>query len=311
MAGPERTTASLSRVLVSGASGLIGGALAPSLRAAGSQVTRLVRSEAKATDELRWDPAKEIEPQLVSGFDAVIHLSGESILGRWTREKKENIRKSRVDSTRNLAQALARAQNKPRILLVGSATGYYGDRGDEILCESSASGTGFLAEVCRAWEAASEAAEDAGIRVVHSRTGIVLSSSGGALGQMLTPFRLGVGGRIGSGEQWMSWIHINDMVRALEFVLQNEALRGAVNLVAPSPVRNTAFTQTLARVLTRPALLPVPAFALHLIFGKEMADETLLTSQRVEPGLLEKNGYPFRFAHLEPALRALLRQKSP
>jgi uncharacterized protein (TIGR01777 family) len=193
---------------------------------------------------------------------------------------------------------------------VGSATGYYGNRGDEILREGSASGSGFLAEVCREWEAASQAAKDAGIRVAHTRTGIVLSTSGGALGQMLTPFRLGVGGRIGSGEQWMSWIHIDDMVGALEFVLRNGSVRGPVDMVSPSPVRNVEFTKTLARVLSRPAILPVPAFALRLIFGGEMANETLLTSQRVEPGVLDQNGYRFRYPELEPALSALLRTNS-
>lgn len=267
---------------------------------------RLVRGRPRGPEEVQWDPERALDPATVSGFDAVVHLSGASIFGRWTDKKKDEIRRSRVTSTRNLAQALAKAQRKPRVFLVGSAIGYYGNRGEEILREGSASGSGFLPEVCREWEAASQAAAEAGIRVAHSRTGIVLSGAGGALAQMLTPFRLGVGGKLGSGKQWMSWIHIDDMIGALEFVLGNEGMRGAVNAVSPNPARNAEFTRTLGKTLSRPTILPAPAFALRLIFGGEMADETLLASQRVESSELGRHGYRFRYPELDSALTNLL-----
>lgn len=297
-----------SRVLVTGASGPIGAALLPSLKAAGAQVTRLVTGKASGKGQVHWDPEQPLAPESVSGFDAVIHLAGESILGRWTEAKKERIRDSRVRGTQNLVQALARAAQKPRVLIAGSATGFYGDRGEEILRENSPSGSGFLPEVCREWEAATRAAGDAGIRVVHSRTGIVLSRSGGALAQMLTPFRLGVGGNLGSGQQWMSWIHVQDMIGAIHFNLQNDSVSGAVNMVAPEAVRNAEFTRVLAKVLSRPAIFPAPAFALRALFG-DMANEALLASQRVEPAKLSAGGYPFQFAELQPALENLLASK--
>jgi uncharacterized protein (TIGR01777 family) len=301
----DRSMGEGAHVLVTGASGPIGAALLPSLRAAGARVKRMVRGRLTGEDQIQWDPERTIAPELVSGFDAVIHLAGESILGRWTKEKKKKIRDSRVHGTRNLAEALARAVQKPGVLIVGSATGYYGDRGEETLREESASGSGFLPEVCREWEAASQAAEEAGVRVAHSRTGIVLSTEGGALGQMLPPFRLGVGGRLGSGRQWMSWIHVDDMVGAIHHILRSQSVRGPVNMVAPNAVRNAEFTRVLAGVLSRPAILPVPAFGLRLLFG-QMADEALLASQRVEPVKLAAGGYAFRFAELKLALQSLL-----
>lgn len=296
-----------SRVLVTGASGPIGKALLPSLETAGARVTRLVTGKASGQGQIHWDPDQPLSPEVVSGFDAVIHLAGESIVGRWTESKKRRIHDSRVHGTKNLSEALARAAEKPHVLVAGSATGYYGDRGDEILRESSASGSGFLPEVCREWEAASHAALDAGIRVVHSRTGIVLSPSGGALGQMLTPFRFGVGGRLGSGRQWMSWIHVQDMVNVILFLLKNESVQGPVNMVAPNPVTNAEFTRVLGKVLSRPTILPVPTFALHMAFG-EMADELLLSSARVEPRRLLDAGFSFRYADLSSALESLLKK---
>ena len=291
------------RILMSGASGMLGSAIARALEADGAVISRLVRGgEPASTARIPWEPGKPLT--LTSSFDAVIHLAGETVMGRWTAAKKARIRDSRVLGTRALAEAVARLETNPQVFLAASAIGYYGDRGDEILREDSPSGNGFLAEVCREWEAASNAAELAGIRVVHLRTGVVLGKQGGALGQMLLPFRMGVGGRLGSGRQWMSWIHIDDIVGSVRHILGNAATRGPVNLVAPNPVTNAEFTRTLGRTLSRPAVLPVPAFALRLAFG-EMADETLLASQRVEPGKLIANEYEFRFRNLEPALRDL------
>ena len=303
------------RVLISGASGFIGSALVPSLESSGAEITGLSRGKSGAnttTKTIPWDPAKPIAPESVSGFDAVIHLAGESIVGRWTTSKKEKIRGSRVIGTRNLAQALARVKNKdkdkdkPKVFICGSAVGYYGDRGDEPLNESSNPGTGFLPDVCREWEAATQPAADAGIRTVQIRTGIVLSSKGGALAKMLTPFKMGVGGRIGNGRQWMSWIDIEDMVGAILHILNADNLRGPVNMVAPNPVTNSDFTKTLAAVLSRPAIFPMPAFAVKLAFG-EMGETVLLGSQRVEPSQLIHNGYQFRFNNLQASLQNLLK----
>ena len=297
------------RVLVSGASGPIGTALLPSLKSAGARISRLTRKGARysSSDEQRiaWDPRETISPDAVSGFDAVIHLAGESIVGRWTDTKKREIRDSRVEGTSNLARALAQAKQKPQIFICSSAIGYYGDRGDEVLKESSAPGSGFLAEVCAEWEAAARSAAEAGIRTVLIRTGIVLSPKGGALGKMLTPFRLGVGGRIGSGRQWMSWIDVQDMVGAIHFIIKTDSVRGPVNMVAPNPATNAEFTKTLARVLSRPAIFPVPAFAVKLGFG-EMGETALLGSQRVEPGQLRRAGYDFQFPDLQSSLGHLL-----
>jgi uncharacterized protein (TIGR01777 family) len=294
----------ISRILVSGVSGPIGAALLPSLKTRGYKITRLVRGASTGEDQIAWNPAQPISPEIISGFDAVIHLAGESIVGRWTAEKKLKIRDSRVVGTRNLAQALAHAKNKPQVFVSSSAIGVYGDRGDEVLNEQSAPGSGFLPDVCRDWEAATKAAADAGIRTVQMRTGVVLSPKGGALGKMLTPFKMGVGGRIGNGQQWMSWIDVQDMVDAIHHILQSD-LQGPVNMVAPKPVTNAEFTQTLAGVLSRPAIFPVPAFVVKLAFG-EMGETVLLGSQRVEPAELAAGGYQFRFSDLRASLENLL-----
>jgi uncharacterized protein (TIGR01777 family) len=296
-----------SRVLVSGVSGPIGTALLPSLNASGYEVTRLVRGPANGEGQISWDPAKPLAPESVSGFAAVIHLAGESIVGRWTEAKKKRIRESRVGPTRNLAQSLAKAKDRPRVFVTASAIGYYGNRGDEALRESSAPGKGFLADVCRDWEAASQPAADAGIRSVQLRTGLVLSPDGGALQKMLLPFRLGIGGNIGNGRQWWSWIDIQDWVGALHHILKTDLLQGAVNVVAPRPVTNAEFTKTLASVLSRPAIFPMPAFAARLAFS-QMADELLLASQRVEPAKLISSGYPFHYSDLRRALAAILKR---
>ncbi len=296
----------ISRILVSGVSGPVGAALLPVLKTRGYKVTRLVRGAASGDAQIPWNPSERIAPELVSGFDAVIHLAGESIVGRWTKTKKAKIRDSRVLGTSNLAEALAQAKRKPEVFLCSSAIGYYGDRGNEILKEQSMPGAGFLPDVCREWEAATQAAARAGIRTVQMRTGVVLSPEGGALGKMLTPFKMGVGGKIGNGRQWMSWIDVQDMVGAIHHTLKSDLLQGPVNMVAPKPVTNTEFTKTLGTVLSRPTLLPMPAFAVKLAFG-EMGESVLLSSQRVEPTQLVMSGYPFRFTSLQASLESLLK----
>ncbi|MGB8987522.1 MAG: TIGR01777 family oxidoreductase [Candidatus Sulfotelmatobacter sp.] len=294
-----------SRILVSGVSGPIGAALLPSLRTNGCSVVRLVRGAARGDDQIGWDPAEPLAPQTVSGFDAVIHLAGESIFGRWTAGKKAKIRDSRVVGTFNLSSALAQARDKPQVFVCGSAIGYYGNRGDEALREESAPGAGFLAEVCQDWEEATTPAVRADIRTAHIRTGVVLSPKGGALGAMLTPFRMGLGGRTGSGQQWLSWIDVRDMVGAIHHILKNDLIQGPVNMVAPKPVRNADFARTLANALSRPAIFPLPAFAVKLVFG-EMGEDLLLGSQKVEASKLISTGYPFRYRELKTSLESLL-----
>jgi len=294
-----------SRILLTGASGPIGAALIPSLRSVGFRITRLVRGPRSGEDQISWNPSEPLNPDAVSRFDVVIHLAGETILGRWTPAKMAKIRDSRIQGTRNLSLALARAKDKPHLFITASAIGFYGDRGDETLTEESASGTGFLPDVCREWEAATHPASEAGIRTTHARFGVVLSPDGGALASMLLPFRLGIGGRIGSGRQWMSWIHIQDLVGGIHHILKTDLLQGPVNFVAPRPVTNAEFTKTLAAVVSRPAMLPVPPFALRLLYGR-MADEALLASDRVEPVRLITSGYPFHYSDLRKALQALL-----
>jgi uncharacterized protein (TIGR01777 family) len=300
---------------MSGTSGLIGSALQASLAAQISQnkieIVRLARGAAKDAAQVSWDFRTPLSPNAVSGFDAVIHLAGESVVGRWTAEKKKSIRDSRVLGTRNLASALAKASPKPKVFICASAIGYYGDRGDETIGEESSSGSGFLPEVCREWEAASRIAAEAGIRTINLRTGLVLSDKGGALRSMLTPFKLGLGGRIGSGRQWWSWIHIDDMVGGIHHAMNSEltnseSLSGPVNMTAPKPLRNAEFTSILAGVLSRPAIVPVPPFALKLIFGQMAAEEMFLASQRVAPEKLLQSNYKFRYSELAPALESLL-----
>ncbi|HLM57882.1 MAG TPA: TIGR01777 family oxidoreductase [Pyrinomonadaceae bacterium] len=299
------------KVIVTGATGLVGRALVRSLLSKGHEVTRLVRGDSQAfrapgSSAAHWDPEKgTIDAGALEGHDAAVHLAGESVAGgRWDDEKKRRILESRVKGTRLLAETLAGLREKPRVLVSASATGFYGDRGDEILREESASGEDFLAGVCREWEKGTLVASQAGIRVVHMRIGIVLAGEGGALEKMLTPFKMGVGGRLGTGRQYMSWIALEDLVGAIEHALADEKVHGPVNAVAPRPVTNEEFTKTLGGVLGRPTIFPVPAFALRLAVG-EMA-EVLLGGQRVEPARLKESGYQFKQPELEGALRAAL-----
>ena len=286
------------RVLVSGSSGMVGSALIPALATAGHSVVRLVRRN-PAANEIRLDTGA------LEGFDAVVHLAGESIAGRWTAAKKARIRDSRAQGTGTLAAALACSARPPKVLVCASAIGIYGDRRDEVLREESGLGSDFLAEVGKQWEASTEPATKAGIRVVSLRLGVVLSTRGGALAQMLPPFRMGVGGRIGSGRQWMSWIALDDVVGIIQHALATEALRGPVNTVAPNPVTNAGFTRALGEALHRPTIFPLPAFMVRLIFG-EMGNALLLSSQRVDCGKLLASGYRFRHSELKAALEALL-----
>lgn len=284
------------KILLTGVGGLVGSALTPLLTAGGHTITRLSHTQP-------W-------PEL-AGHDAVVHLAGENIAtGRWTPEKKQRIRDSRVEVTRRLSETVAKLASPPRVLICASAVGYYGNRDDEVLREDSAPGTGFLAEVCRDWEAATKPAVDAGIRVVNLRFGVILSATGGALAKMIPPFKLGLGGVVGNGRQWTSWIALDDAAGVIGHALADETLRGPVNVIAPQPVTNREFTETLGRVLRRPTMFPVPAFVLRLALG-EMADALLLSSQRVEPAKLVASGYKFRFPELEGALRHLLGKQAP
>ena len=295
-------------VLVTGSSGLVGSALVSQLKGDGHTVTRLVRSRRGAGEaQVIWDPeAGTIDAPSLEGLDAVVHLAGESIAaGRWTATRKARILESRVKGTRLLAEALAGLRERPKVLVSASAVGYYGDRGEEALREESASGSGFLAEVCRQWEAAAAPAAQAGIRVVHPRFGVILSRAGGALPRLLLLFRFGLGGRLGSGQQFMSWIALDDAVGAICHALTCDDLQGPANTASPTPVRNHEFTKTLGRVLRRPTVFPLPAFAARLALG-QMADEMLLASQRVEPAKLLGSGYEFAFPDLDGALRHLL-----
>jgi uncharacterized protein len=296
------------KVLISGATGLIGSALIPELESGGHQITRLTRSPGSGSD-VGWDPeAGEIDASRLEGHDAVVHLAGESIgEGRWTPEKKRRIRESRTKGTRLLAETAAGLPEPPKVMISASAVGYYGDRGNELLREDSGPGSDFLAEVCKAWEAAADPAREAGVRVVHPRNGIVLSTEGGALARTLPIFKLGGGGRIGSGRQWWSWVALADVVGAILHSLTDDSVEGPVNVGSPNPLTNAEYTRVLGKVLNRPTIFPLPAPAARLMLG-EVADALLLASQRVEPAKLKETGYEFRYPELEGALRHLLRR---
>ncbi len=295
------------KIAVTGASGLIGSALVPALEASGHEVVRLVRHEPREPKEIAWDPAAgSIDAERLAGMDAVVNLSGATIGRRWTAARKREILASRVDSTTLLAETLAALEPRPRpkVLVCAGGVGIYGDRGDEILTEESELGTGFLTEVGAAWEAAAEPARAAGIRVVNFRQGIVLSRKGGALARLLTPFRLGVGGRVGSGRQWWSWVSLDDLVGAYRFALDG-GLEGPVNLVSPSPATNAQFVKALGRALGRPTVFPLPAVAVKTLFG-EMGDGALLQGQRALPARLLEAGFTFRYAELDAAFERAL-----
>lgn len=295
------------KILISGASGLVGTNLIPTLTA--HDVYKLVRKTPKASDEIEWDAEKgfaESEQKKLENFDAVIHLAGDNVASEnWSDEKKRTIKESRTVGTRILVDALKKCKNPPKHFIGASAIGFYGDGKDEILDERSAKGAGFLAEICDEWERESKRAEDFGARVVLMRIGVVLAKDGGALEKMLTPFKFGVGGTIGSGEQWMSWIAIDDVVSIVHFFLNDENLRGAFNLTAPNPAKNADFVKTLGGALNRPTVLPLPAFAVKLMFG-EMGETLLLTGARVLPKRLRDAGYEFKFDNLEEAMKSVL-----
>lgn len=295
------------KVLITGASGLVGTALQLSFAVKGYEMLLASRSEPRAANEIQWTVEGGFaEPERLEGIDAVVHLAGESVSGlRWTDEKKKAIRDSRVMGTRSIVEALSNLNVRPKVLVSASAIGFYGERGDEEMNESSTAGHGFLAEVAKEWEGEARRAEDAGIRTVLLRTGIVLSKDGGALGTMLTPFKMGVGGVIGSGKQWMSWISLDDHVAAINFVIENDNIRGAVNAASPGPVTNEEFTKTMGEVLYRPTFIPLPEFAVSMLMG-EMGDALLLTSTKVIPKRLEDAGFEFKYPDLKGALEHAL-----
>ena len=299
------------KILISGASGLIGTALIPALQHYGDGVTRLVRrTPVDSFREIQWDTTQHIDTAVLEQFDAVIHLAARSIGTRWTEKLKREARESRVVGTGSIAQSVARSfknSGKPGVFISAAAVGYYGSRGDEILTETSAPGVGFLAELARDWEDATKPASDAGVRVALPRISMVLSKDGGGLPKMITPFKLGLGGRIGSGRQWMSWVSIADVVAGIRFALSNPAVSGPFNLTSPQPVTNSEFVKTLGKALHRPAAIPLPASAVRWMFG-EMGDSILLGSSRVVPTKLEAAGFRFRYPDLLPALRAVLGQ---
>jgi uncharacterized protein (TIGR01777 family) len=302
------------KVLITGSTGLVGTALVSALARDGNTLCRLVRPQSKSTTsskdgfDVAWNPATGELGGADVGADAVVNLAGASIAeGRWTKERKELLGTSRIDTTRALVNALAKMSARPRVLVSASAIGIYGDRGDELLTEESKAGTDFLAGLAQEWESEARKAEALGIRVVLARFGIILAKHGGALPKMMLPFKFGAGGKLGSGKQWMSWVTLEDVVGILKFALENSSVRGAVNVVAPQPLQNAEFTQVLAKAMHRPALFPAPAFALRLALG-EMADALLLSSQRVAPRALEKLGYGFLQTDLTSALTRILKE---
>ena len=291
------------KTAIAGASGLVGSALIPVLERDGHEITRLVRNAPKA-GEIEWHPNQDVlKANDFEGFDVIINLAGENIAGgRWTDDQKRKIRDSRVNGTHLLSEAISKLARKPKVFVCASATGIYGDRGDETLDEQSESGGGFLAGVCREWEKASEPASKAGVRVVNLRFGPILAREGGMLSKLLTPFKMGMGGKVGSGKQFISWVALEDAVRVVKFAIDDETIRGPLNVVSPNPVTNEEFTKTLGHVLNRPTALAMPAFAARLAFG-EMADEMLLTSQHVIPKRLTHGGFQFELPELEGAMR--------
>jgi uncharacterized protein (TIGR01777 family) len=293
-------------ILVSGSTGLIGSALITALAREGHRVVRLTRSEGTGDDDIWWNPsAGVIDAARLEGINAVVHLAGESVQGRWTSAKKSRIRDSRVRGTRLLAETIARLPVPPRVMVSASATGYYGDRGNEFLREESGPGSNFLAGVCQEWEASAALAREVGMRVVCPRFGLVISTEGGALAATLPIFKLGGGGKIGGGKQYWPWVAIDDVVGAILHALMTDSIEGPVNVAAPDPPTNAEYTKTLGRVLNRPTVLPLPATAARIALG-QLADELLLASQRVEPTKLKESGYTFRYPELERALRHLL-----
>jgi len=295
------------KIVVSGSTGLIGSALTRALTQRGDEIVPLVRRAVRPGERaVAWDPdAGTIDRAGLEGMDAVVHLAGENVFGRWSAAKKQRIRDSRVKGTQLISETLATLQRRPATLLASSAIGHYGDRGDESLTEDSTPGDDFLAKVSRDWEAATQVATRAGIRVVNMRTGVVLTATGGALGMMLPPFRIGLGGWVGSGKQYVSWIALDDIINAMLHLLDRRDISGPVNLTAPTPVTNRELAKALGKVLGRPVLVPVPGFALGLAFGSEGA-ELLLGGQRVLPARLVSSGFHFGFTEVEPALRHLL-----
>jgi len=292
------------KILISGSTGFIGSRLVLLLQASGHDVTRLVRES--NLPGLLWNPyKKEIDISRLENYDAFVHLSGESINGRWTKSKKKKIIDSRVLPTRFLAECIAKLKNPPRAFICASAIGYYGNRGIEELTEASAVGTGFLAEVVKAWEAETKPMEDKGVRVVNIRTGLVLSPDGGALKKLLPPFKLGLGGPIGSGQEWWSWIALNDLLNIYQYSIENDIVKGILNAIAPNPVINKTFAKILAKVLHRPAILPLPSLIVKLVFG-QMGKELLLSGQKVVPAKLMEEGFKFEQPELEAALKFML-----
>lgn len=293
------------KIVVSGASGLVGSALCKFAADRGDEILKLSRRN-DGENSIKWNPESgELDHLQLNGVDAVVHLAGESVAQRWSDEAKKKIRESRVNGTRTISEAIARAAQKPKVFVCASAIGFYGDRGSEPITEESQPGTGFLAAVCREWEDSCLSAKNAGIRTVNLRFGVILSKAGGALAKMLPIFQLGAGGNLGNGQQYMSWIAIEDAVEAIYFCITNSTLSGPVNLVSPAPSTNAEFTAALGKVLHRPVFLPVPAFGPRLLFG-EMADEMLFSGAKVFPRKLEQSGFQFRYAEIESALRKAL-----